>query len=217
MFVWFLRAQLKTFVASWSSWLTALAYFAGACFLLAWPLRDAPSVIVQMGQPATLALGALSVFYVLSDFWHQDSRSGKTSVLQVSRQLAPYVLGRALACLPMVALYSLLASITGMLLFNQPFLSAPQTFVSLISVAPGVAGLSLLTSSLTIGSRSQSAILGAIVVLPLLVPLVVFANIYLVSSQLVGTWVTPSLVSLIGLSTLYFILGALGPIWTLKR
>ncbi|EIW89397.1 heme exporter protein CcmB [Alishewanella agri BL06] len=175
-FVVFLQRELTLLARQKSDWLNPVLFFIIVLTLFPLGVGPEPNMLRIMAPGIVWIAALLSVLLAAERLFKDDYRNGVIEQLVASQQaLMPFVLakisGNWLSTgLPLVLLSPLVA-----LLFNMESASLTAMALTLLLGTPVLSLLSVLGAAITV-SADKGGILLALLILPLYIPLLIFAS-----------------------------------------
>ncbi len=175
-FVVFLQRELTLLARQKSDWLNPVLFFIIVLTLFPLGVGPEPNMLRIMAPGIVWIAALLSVLLAAERLFKDDYRNGVIEQLVASQQaLMPFVLAKITGNwlstgLPLVLLSPLVA-----LLFNMESASLTAMALTLLLGTPVLSLLSVLGAAITV-SADKGGILLALLILPLYIPLLIFAS-----------------------------------------
>ena len=175
-FVVFLQRELTLLARQKSDWLNPVLFFIIVLTLFPLGVGPEPNMLRIMAPGIVWIAALLSVLLAAERLFKDDYRNGVVEQLVASQQaLMPFVLAKITGNwlstgLPLVLLSPLVA-----LLFNMESASLTAMALTLLLGTPVLSLLSVLGAAITV-SADKGGILLALLILPLYIPLLIFAS-----------------------------------------
>ena len=175
-FVVFLQRELTLLARQKSDWLNPVLFFIIVLTLFPLGVGPEPNMLRIMAPGIVWIAALLSVLLAAERLFKDDYRNGVVEQLVASQQaLMPFVLAKITGNwlstgLPLVLLSPLVA-----LLFNMESASFTAMALTLLLGTPVLSLLSVLGAAITV-SADKGGILLALLILPLYIPLLIFAS-----------------------------------------
>lgn len=172
----FIRRELRLLARQKADWLNPVLFFIIVLTLFPLGVGPEPNLLRQMAPGIVWIAALLSVLLAAERLFKDDYRNGVVEQLVAARQpVMAFVLAKTLTNwlstgLPLVLLSPLVALLLG--------LSSPSLLAMLLTLVLGTPLLSLLSvlgAALTL-SADKGGILLALLILPLYIPLLIFAS-----------------------------------------
>lgn len=175
-FVVFLQRELTLLARQKSDWLNPVLFFIIVLTLFPLGVGPEPNMLRIMAPGIVWIAALLSVLLAAERLFKDDYRNGVVEQLVASQQaLMPFVLAKITGNwlstgLPLVLLSPLVA-----LLFNMESAAFTAMALTLLLGTPVLSLLSVLGAAITV-SADKGGILLALLILPLYIPLLIFAS-----------------------------------------
>jgi len=175
-FVVFLQRELTLLARQKSDWLNPVLFFIIVLTLFPLGVGPEPNMLRIMAPGIVWIAALLSVLLAAERLFKDDYRNGVIEQLVASQQaLMPFVLAKITGNwlstgLPLVLLSPLVA-----LLFNMESAAFSAMALTLLLGTPVLSLLSVLGAAITV-SADKGGILLALLILPLYIPLLIFAS-----------------------------------------
>jgi heme exporter protein B len=175
-FVVFLQRELTLLARQKSDWLNPVLFFIIVLTLFPLGVGPEPNMLRIMAPGIVWIAALLSVLLAAERLFKDDYRNGVVEQLVASQQaLMPFVLAKITGNwlstgLPLVLLSPLVA-----LLFNMESAAFSAMALTLLLGTPVLSLLSVLGAAITV-SADKGGILLALLILPLYIPLLIFAS-----------------------------------------
>lgn len=175
-FVVFLQRELTLLARQKSDWLNPVLFFIIVLTLFPLGVGPEPNMLRIMAPGIVWIAALLSVLLAAERLFKDDYRNGVIEQLVASQQaLMPFVLAKITGNwlstgLPLVLLSPLVA-----LLFNMESAAFTAMALTLLLGTPVLSLLSVLGAAITV-SADKGGILLALLILPLYIPLLIFAS-----------------------------------------
>jgi len=172
----FLQRELRLLARQKSDWLNPVLFFIIVLTLFPLGVGPEPNMLRIMAPGIVWIAALLSVLLAAERLFKDDYRNGVVEQLVAARQaLLPFVLAKISSNWLSTGLPLLLLSPLVALLFNMEWSALQAMALTLALGTPVLSLLSVLGAAITV-SADKGGILLALLILPLYIPLLIFAS-----------------------------------------
>ncbi|GAB5389624.1 MAG: heme exporter protein CcmB [Alphaproteobacteria bacterium] len=169
--------DLRLIARAPGDWLMALAFFAMVVAIAPLALGPEPELLRRISAGMVWIGALLSLLLTMDRLMRADHQSGMIDLVVAQQgSLIGYLVAKCVTALVSTLLPLIICSpVLGIMLGLPVWPEAGLLSLSLLLGAPGLTGLGVMGAALTLGAR-RGAVLLVLILLPLTIPLVIFAT-----------------------------------------